>query len=335
LSKKILILATTFYQKLPDDGTDKKRGSEILEKFLQTEQGRKFIVVDKSSRNPHRPLKREEFEGVVAVIADLEKYTREILFQIGRGKGGSLELIARYGVGVSSVDLTAAREAGVLVSNCPGSNSRAVAERALQLAGELASRAPHQFQLGRKGRLKQPPPRLDLTGRIFGIVGLGRIGRELVDLLRGFRPAQILAYDPVKDEKWAAENSVKYVGLNTLCQQADIISLHATGEKVIISQPELLLMKPTAILVNTARRGLVDEEAVIKRVKEKKIWGYAQDDLMPPEILNQLSPADNIIINPHVASDSADGIRKMGVMSAQAVVEYLSGGKPQYLVVDI
>ena len=128
----------------------------------------------------------EEFEGVSAVIADLEMYDRQFLSKVGVKAGGTLGLIARYGIGVNSVDIEASTEYGVIVTNCPGCNAVPTAEWAQSTIMDVAGRRILHYNTASTGKAKEGPSRLDITGKTLGIIGTGTIGRNVVKMMAGF-----------------------------------------------------------------------------------------------------------------------------------------------------
>jgi len=243
--------------------------------------------------------------------------------------GGSLELIARYGIGYSSVDLQAATDYGVIVTNCPGCNALPTAEWTHSTILDIAGRRISHYQTASQGKPKEGPSRLDISGKVLGIVGTGTIGKLVFKLMKGYE-LKVVAYDPYPDKNWAKENHVEYMDLNKVCQTADIITLHAAANNTIITKEQIDLMKPTTVLVNCARGILVDYKVAYHAVKAGKIWGYGVDEIWTDKSL----PLEglNIIASPHVGSDTDKGKIGMQLMSTQAVIDFLQGKIPQYVV---
>ncbi|MCD5401186.1 hypothetical protein LR013_01130 [candidate division NPL-UPA2 bacterium] len=328
MSKKVLVLATSFLDPLCSHPLEEGQAKRMLDELAANSRG-EIEVVYRCQRNPEEPLRAEEFENVTAVIADLEKYDRKLLSQIGTKGGGSLELIARYGIGYSSVDIQAATDFGVVVTNCPGCNALPTAEWTHSTILDVAGRRISHYKTASQGKPKEGPSRLDISGKILGIVGTGTIGKLVLKLMKGYE-MKVIAYDTYPDENWAKQNKVEYVNLNELCQRADIITLHAATNETIITKQQIALMKPTTVLVNCARGILVDNKAVYDAVKVGKIWGYGVDEIWTDQSL----PLEglNIIASPHVGSDTDKGKIGMQLMSTQAVVNFLQGKIPQPVV---
>jgi len=328
MAQKILVLATSFLDNLITHPPDEGRAKRMLEELSQNSGG-DIEIVYHCKKNPLEQLKPEEFKEVVAVIADLEKYDREFLSKVGVKAAGSLGLIARYGIGYSSVDITAATHYGIMVTNCPGCNALPTAEWAHSTILDISGKRILHHKRAAAGKAKEGPSRLDISERIFGIIGTGTIGKLVNRLLKGYNMT-VIVYDPFPDEGWARQNDVEYVELKELCRRADIITLHAACSKTIIGEKEIKLMKPTTILVNCARGILVDYKAAYVAVKEGRIWGYGVDETWT----DQKIPIDglNIIVSPHVGSDTDRGKIGMQIMSAQAIVDFMNGNIPKYVV---
>jgi len=328
MAKKVLVLAATFLDSLITHPADEGKAKNMLDKLEEDSEG-EIEIVYRCSRNPEEPLKVEEFEGVAAVIADLERYNREFLSKVGINGEGSLSLISRYGIGVSSIDIKAATDYGVIVANAPGCNALPTAEWAHSTILDVAGRRIFHYITASIGKHKEDPLRLDISRKILGVIGTGTIGKLVVKLMKGY-DMKVIAYDPYKDEQWAKENNVTYTDLKDICKNADIITLHASTNQTIIRKEEIDLMKPTTVLINCARGVLVDNRAVYDAVKSSKIWGYGLDETW----LEKDLPLDgvNIIVSPHIGSDTDMGKIGMQLMSAQAVVDFMSGKTPKFVV---
>ena len=302
MRKRVLLLATSFLDTLITHPPEEGKAKEVLEQ-LKKESGGEIELIYRCKRRPEEPLSVEEFRDVTCVIADLEKYNRDFLSRVGVKKGGSLRLIARYGIGYSSVDIRAATDFGVMVTNCPGCNALPTAEWTQSTILDIAGRRILHHERASRGKGKEGPSRLDISGKSLGVIGTGTIGRLVVKLMKGYE-MRVIAYDPYPDEKWAKENRVEYLPLKKLCQTANIITLHAAGNKSIIGEEQIKLMHPTTVLVNCARGILVDYKSAYNAVKEGRIWGYGVDEIWSGNLsLEGL----NIVASPHVGSDSDRG----------------------------
>lgn len=329
MSKKVLVLATSYLDDLLSHPEDEGKAKRMLSD-LETSFNNELEVVYNCDRNPEHPLKVEELENVVAVIADLEVYNRELLSKVGKKAGGSLELISRYGIGYASVDIEAATEFGVMVTNAPGCNAMPTAEWTQSTIMDIAGRRMSHYATASNGKVKEGPSRLDVTNKKLGIIGTGTIGKYVAKLMSGY-DVEILAYDLYPDNQWAKENNAAYVTLEELYKQSDIITIHASASEQLIGEEELNLMNETTILVNCARGILTDNRAIYNAVKAGRIWGYGLDEIWLEEDL-PLDESLNIIVSSHVGSDTDSGKIGMQVMSTEAVVDFINGKTPAYVV---
>ena len=324
--QKIVVCATSFLDALLTDPT---KTGEAARRLEAAANARGFEVEYRCERNPHQPVSPEELESVIAVIADLEKYDNNLLSRVGKGAGGSLELISRYGTGYNSIDIDAARDYGVTVTNTPGVNALPVAEWTLGTMIDVGGRRILHHQRASTGKRKTGPSRIDLSGKKIGIIGTGVSGKCLVSLLSSFQ-TDICAYEPDPDHTWAEANGVTYVELEELCEVSDFISIHASATCEIIGKKEISRMRPTTVLVNCAREVLVDNREVWEAVRDGRLWGYGMDECWEHEDL----PLEglNIITTPHVASDTDKGKTGMQFGSVQAVIDYIEGRRPEHCV---
>ncbi len=327
MSKKILVFATSFQDTLASH----PEGEEVPRRELERVAAENSLTLEfRTNRNPATPLSIDELKDAVAVIADLEVWPAPLLAQLGPAAGGDLRIIARYGIGYNNVDLEAAQQAGIIVTNTPAASARPTAEWAVATLLDIAGRRiPHHSRASR-GLLKTGPSRLDVSGKTLGIVGTGTIGKYVQSMLSGF-DLKLIVSDPYPDRTWAESVGAEYVELEELCSRADLITLHASGTAQIIGENELNRMKPETVLVNCARGILVDSRAVYKAVTEKRLFGYGLDEVWDQPDL-PLTDDLNIAVSPHVGSDSDYGKLRMRSLSAEAVVRYLDGHEVPYVV---
>jgi D-3-phosphoglycerate dehydrogenase len=246
----------------------------------------------------------------------------------------NLKIVARHGTGYDAVDLAAAARRGVLVTNTPGANAEAVADHAVGLmlaalrhliAGDRASREGVRPVL--RGR--------ELGALTVGIVGFGYIGRAVARRLIGGFASRVLAYDPYIAPERMREAGVEPVGdLSGLARAADVLTLHMPGGGgAVVDAAFLRHMRPGAVLINTARGDLLDEEAVAGALAEGRLAAAAVDVLASePATSSPLLDAPNAIITPHVAAQTTQAIDRMGMMAAEEVVRVLAGEAPRYPV---
>jgi phosphoglycerate dehydrogenase-like enzyme len=270
---------------------------------------------------------------VDGVVASIEAYTSRVL-----DSSPNLKVISRTGVGYDAVDVEAATARGVAVCTTVGSNDSTVADFAITLMLALSREVLRGHAEVARGGWNRPLAH-DFFGSTVGIVGLGGIGKRLVQRLRGFEAA-ILAYDVFRDEAFASQNGVRYVELDELLRQSDFVSLHAPllpATRGLIGERELNLMKPGAYLVNTARGPLIQEQALHRALKERRIAGAGIDvfEQEPPVGSPLLDPSlDNIILAPHMAGVTRQSSERSARMACESVAHILGGDAPLHQVVN-
>lgn len=241
-----------------------------------------------------------------------------------------LKIVARYGAGVDSVDLAAAAKRGVLVTNTPGANTEAVADHTVGLM--LA--ALRQLVAGDRAVRRGEHPSLrgrELGALNVGLVGFGNIGRAVARRLMDGFSSRVLAHDPYVPPEQFREAGVEPVAeLADLAPVVDVLSLHLPGGAgPVVDGPFLEGMREGAILVNTARGDLVDEEAVAAALAGERLGAVAVDVLASePASTSPLLDAPNVIFTPHIAAQTVEAIDRMGIGAAEEVVRVLSGEKP-------
>lgn len=324
--QKIVVFATSFLDAPVRPKPDAGRARQLLE---QTAREAGLDLEFRCDRNPATPLEPQELQDVAAVIADLEHYPPELLRAVGARSGGTLQLIARYGIGYSNIDIAAARDCGITVTNTPGASAPPTAEWAVAMMMAVAGRCIPQYERAAAGLTKSGPSRLDLYGATLGIIGTGKIGKKVAELLCSFG-MQKLGCDPRPDTDWAQARGVKYTDLDTLCESADIITLHASGSSLIVGDAQIRRMKASAVLVNCARGPMVDNRSAWTAVQEGRLYGYALDEIW--EYPDLPLEGRNILVSPHVGSDTDQGKFRMQNMSAEAVAQFFAGKTPINIV---
>jgi D-3-phosphoglycerate dehydrogenase len=282
-----------------------------------------------------KPLSAAEVEellpGIDGYIAGLDAINATALRAADR-----LKVIARYGVGVDSVDLQSARERNIIVTNTPGANSVSVAELTVALILALARQIPQGVAATRQGYF----PRLSglsLDGKTVGILGLGSIGKQLARRLVGF-DCRILAYDPYPDTWFAAQNHVEFVVQEDLLSEADFLSLHLPllpETRGLVNEHFMKKMKAGSFLVNTARGELINEEALLNALKSNHLHGAALDVFAqePPNPDHPLLALPQVIATPHLGSQTDGATNSMGWMALNDCLAVLRGEIPQHRVV--
>ena len=245
----------------------------------------------------------------------------------------NLKVVARYGVVVDNIDLAAATERGIRVTNTPGANSVSVAELAIALILALARNIPEACAATRQGEW----PRLNGTsieGKCVGLVGFGAIGKQVARRLAGF-DCRILAYDPFPDMPYANEHQVEIRPREYVLNQADFLSLHlplTLKTREIVNSQFLASMKPGSFLVNTSRGELIDETALLEALTVKHLRGVALDVFTrePPVVDNPLLCLPQVIVTPHTAAHTDGATIRMGRMSVQDCLAVLRGDIPNH-----
>jgi len=268
-------------------------------------------------------------------------FTREIISQLRRCK-----VVCRTGVGVDRMDLQAAAERGIAVCNAAGCNAIEVAEQTIGLLIAVARKLVRMNQYVREGRWRRHTTELHayrgrvyrIAGRTMGIVGLGHVGRQVAPRAQGLK-LNVQAVDPYLDPKIARELGVKLVSLDELVKTSDFISLHAplTNEtRKMFGAAQFKAMKNTAYLINCARGGLVDTEALYNALVSGEIAGAALD-VTDPEPLpsdHKILTLPNVIVTCHTAANSDESYRDCQTHAAQEVARVLIGQPPTTEVKD-
>jgi glyoxylate reductase len=254
----------------------------------------------------------------------------------------NLKVISTYSVGFEHIDVDAATQRGIYVTYTPGVLTEATADFAWTLLMAAARRVIEADKYVRDGRWRigwSPTLLLgeDVWGRTIGIVGLGRIGKAVASRAKGFK-MRVLYYDVIRQpEDVEKKLGVEFVPLETLLKESDFVSIHTPLTKEtyhLINEEKLRMMKPTAILINTARGAVVDQKALAKALKEGWI-AYAGLDVFEKEPIDMNDPLlelDNVVLAPHIASGTRQARAKMAEVAAKNLVAVLKGEEPLFLV---
>ncbi|HYF92914.1 MAG TPA: phosphoglycerate dehydrogenase [Symbiobacteriaceae bacterium] len=254
------------------------------------------------------------------------KVTADVL-----ARGERLKVVGRAGVGVDNIDVEAATERGVVVVNVPGANTLSTAEHAFGLLIALARHIPQAHNaLAKEGRWdRKTYVGTELYGKTLGIIGLGRIGSEVAARARAFG-MKVMAYDPFMPPGRAEQLGVTMVAeIPDMLPELDFLSIHAAKTKDsarLIREKELSLMKPTARIINCARGGMVDEEALYQALKENKLGGAALDVFATePCTASPLFSLPNVVVTPHLSATTLEAQEANGTYIAQYVLRVLNG----------
>lgn len=256
----------------------------------------------------------------------------------------NLEVIFIQAAGADGIDLDAATDRGILVLNAPGANAAAVAEHAVGLMLALgrriayADRQAHETEVNDPSCIYSTRPRPVLaTGKTLGLVGVGYVGRAISQIAKYGFDMKVQAFDPYADPAETERLGVQLVPLDRVLSSSDFVSLHAPltpSTRGIIDERALTLMQPHSYLINTARGGLVDTDAITSALGDQAIAGAALD-VTEPEPLPQGHPIfglDNVILTPHIASHCVESQELTARISTELVLEALRGRRPRHLL---
>ena len=241
-----------------------------------------------------------------------------------------LQVIGRAGVGVDNIDLKAASERGIIVMNTPGANTVATAEHTMALMLSMCRNVPQAVASLSSGKWERKLFKgIELRGKTLGIIGLGRIGRRVARRSRAFG-MEVICFDPYLSDDRAHEMHIERVGYDELLERSDFITLHAAltpNTRGLIGKESLAKMKPGVRIVNAARGGLIDEDALIEALRSGHVAGAALDVLTkePPDFDNPLLHMPNVVVTPHLAASTQEAQREVGIQIVNQVVDALHG----------
>jgi D-3-phosphoglycerate dehydrogenase / 2-oxoglutarate reductase len=264
-------------------------------------------------------------EDADAVMVRMTRITADDIAKLGKAK-----VICKQGVGYDTIDIAAAKARGIPVCRTPGVNSEAVAEMAMALALSVARRTTESDRLIRAGVPLQRPDILgvELGGKTVGIIGLGNIGKLSARKWQAAFDCKILFFDPYVSEIPPWE---KVSELQELLPRIDLLTVHCPLNKEtrgLVGAKELALMKPRAILVSTARGGIVDEKALYDALKNGRLFGAGLDvwdELEPPRKDHPLLQLPNVAATPHTAGNTWETQERSSLQTAELAVEVLQG----------
>lgn len=272
-------------------------------------------------------------DGIISVVTDM-------IDAAFLEAGADLKVVANVAAGYDNVDVPAATQRGVVVTNTPGVVTESTADLTWGLLFGIARRIPEADRYVRAGKWTEW--RLmallghDVHGRTLGIIGMGRIGQAVARRASGFGMTILYHNRHRLPESVESELGAVWVELDTLLQSADFVSVHtplSTETRHLIGEKELRMMQPTAYLLNTSRGPVVDETAVIRALREQWIAGAGLDVFeQEPEVPQALKDLENVVLLPHIGSASVASRTRMAVMAAQSAVAVLQGERPQHVV---
>ena len=247
----------------------------------------------------------------------------------------NLKVIGRAGIGVDNIDVKEASKHRIYVVNSPGGSTHSVAELTI---GHMLSLARHIPYADRSIRAKKWEKKklkgIELQGKKLGIIGFGRIGKEVWKLAKAFG-MKCMAYDPWLPSEKIKEHGAIPASIEEILKNADFISIHTplTEEtRHMISYPQFELMKKNAYIINCARGGIIDEEALYNALKNGRIAGAALDVYENEPYTGKLTELDNIVFTPHLGASTKEGQIRAGVICAEQIMKVLDGEEPDYWV---
>ena len=274
--------------------------------------------------NPYgRKLTEDEVielaKDCIGIVAGVEPLTPKVMDALPE-----LKCISRVGVGMDSVDLEYAKKKGIVVVNTPDGPTRGVAELTLAMTMSMLRKIPQADTALKQKQWKKQIGNLILDKKI-GIIGLGRIGRMVAELFRGLKNP-VIGFDLYPDEVWAQENGIELASFEEVLKSADIVSLHIPGNSdktPVISKKEFDLMKDGSFLVNIARGGVVDENALYNALTSGKLSSAAVDVFSKEPYDGRLCDLENIVLTPHLGSYASEGKLQMEIDACQNLIDVL------------
>lgn len=279
-------------------------------------------------------LGKKSYDAVVSLLTDT--IDGEVFDAAPAAK-----IFANYAVGFNNIDLGAAKERGVTITNTPGVLTDTVAEYALALIMAVAKRIPESDRFTRAGRYEGWAPELflgsDLKGKTLGILGAGRIGSGVATRAQKGLGMQVVYYDIEPNKALEGEIVCTYMDtVEAVLEASDVVSVHVPlldSTRHLINAERLALMKSTAYLINTSRGPVLDESALVAALKNGVIRGAGLDVFEDePTLAPGLAELDNVVVTPHIASASVETRDKMSEIAAQNVIDFLKGNVPPNVV---
>ena len=268
-------------------------------------------------------------ESCTGCVAGLDHFTAKVI-----EKTEGLKIISRYGTGVDNVDLTAAKEKNIIVCNTPGVNAQAVGDITFALLLCIARKVHILDRKTREGQWVRSNG-IELYGKTLGILGLGATGKAVAKRASGFS-MKVMAYDPVINREYAEANGIISADFDTVIREADFLSLNypLTDDTMHeISLDVMKSMKKGAVIVNTARGGLIDQSAAYDLLVSGHLGGLGLDvyEEEPPKN-SPLFELENVVLTPHTAAHTAEAVTAMADMAVKNLIDVLSGRNCPYIL---
>jgi len=307
---------------LPGKGLEELKKKYEVEVWQERDIGREDLL--------------KKVKGVVGIVSLL---TEEIDKELMEVAGNGLKVISNYAVGFDNIDIEEASKRGIVVTNTPGMLVEAVAEHTIALMMAVSKRVVEGDSFVRKGKFKGWEPDLligtGIMDKTMGVIGLGRIGRWVARLALGLG-MEVIYHSRSRNEEFELANEVEYRSLRELLKESDVVSLNVPLSKEtegMIGKEELSLMKKTAILINTARGEIVNENVFIEKLEKKKIGGAGldvyDDETNIPKRLRDLP---NVVLTPHTASATIEVRLQMTDLLVKGMKSALTGRIPKNVV---
>jgi D-3-phosphoglycerate dehydrogenase len=299
-----------------------QEGIDLLSKYAQ---------VDVKTKQKPEDLVAMIGEYDALIVRSQTQVTADII-----AAGKNLQIIGRAGVGVDNIDTNAASQHGIIVVNAPTGNTVSAAEHTIALMLSLARNIP-QANASLKSHKWQRADFMgtEVKGKTLGIVGLGNVGSEVARRARGLE-MKLLGYDPIISAERAANLQVELVPLAQLIKESDFITLHIPlieSTKNIIGEKELASVKPNVRIINAARGGLIDNEALVKAIKENRVAGAAIDVFEnEPCTESPLFECDKIIVTPHLGASTTEAQTLATTEVVQQIIDVFNGQPARYAV---
>ena len=279
------------------------------------------VVVNQFGRKLTEPETIDLGQNCLGIIAGVENLNAGVLHQLPR-----LKCISRVGVGIDNIDLDYATRNGIIVLNTPDGPTQSVAELTLGMTLSLLRRIP-QADSDMKSKLWKKQTGFLLSGKVIGVVGLGRIGRAVSMMFSGLGN-QVIGFDINPDYTWAADSNVILKSLKELVSESDIVSLHIPNNKdktPVFDSQLLSLMKKGSFLINLSRGGVVDENAIYSRLVDGGLTGAAIDVFKEEPYHGKLNELDNVVLTPHIGSYAREGKLQMEIDAVNNLINALKG----------
>jgi len=311
----------------------------------------KILISDKMAEEAIKVLKDagheityEEYDAE-ALLKEIPKYdalmvrsrTKAIKEVVEAGAKGNLKVIGRAGIGVDNIDIETAGKLGIPVVNSPTGATASVAELAIGQMLALVRFIPKADSSMKKGEwIKKQLKGSELNGKTLGLIGSGYIAQHVAKIANCFG-MDVFVYSPHCTDEKAQKMGAKRKDLKDLLKESDFVSLHIPHNKeshYILNKETIELMKPGAYLINSARGGVVEEDALYEVLKSGKLAGAAVDvfEQEPPAKENKLLTLDNVIVTPHIGANTKEGQIKAGTVCADQINKVLSGKEPDHCV---